>query len=215
MSLLSPSSRSSRSLQSRSTCHCAWQSLLAQTAEPDGEANSAMRHASRSRFARQAKPRGAPHGSNADLGVQLTMRAALLLLCSLLIVGHVRAADPEVSVFISTRSALVPRSGKVVLDIYWFNRTSKPKSIPNLESYSVSQSVFPRHGRSLPRFVGGTHTSLHRGPDRAIEALTMVRDELTIEVEITDEEFAEISAKFWNSRYRVFRSNTVILTKRR
>ena len=139
----------------------------------------------------------------------------LFLVCGLVFASLALAAAKDVRVFIAPRSALVADSGKVVFDVYWFNSAEKPRAIPNLASYSLSQEICSRSGKTLPRLVGGVQTVDHRSADRTIRGRTMLHDQIVAEVQITADEFAEISAEFWGIRCGTFKSNTVILTKAR
>ena len=79
----------------------------------------------------------------------------LVFLCTFAIASQCAATERNVSVFIAPRSSLVPASGKVIIDVYWFNSSKRPRAVPNLESYSVMQSINSRSGRGLgePREV--------------------------------------------------------------
>jgi len=125
------------------------------------------------------------------------------------------AGARDVKVFIAPRSSLVPHSGKVVIDVYWFNTAETLRAIPNMESYGFSQMIASRTGQTLPRFIGGAHTIDHPSRDRAIPARKMVHDQVVVEVEITSDEFAELTADFSGTRCGTFKSNTIILVKRR
>ncbi len=82
-----------------------------------------------------------------------------------------------------------------------------------MESYGFSQMVSSRSGKTLPSFRGGAHTVDHHSADRLLAGRTMLRDEIVVEIALTADEFAEMSAEFWGTRCGTFKSNTIILTK--
>jgi hypothetical protein len=140
---------------------------------------------------------------------------ALFVTTSFLIITTSVVFAQDVKVFIAPRSSLVPASGKVVIDVYWFNTAEQPRAIPNTKSYSITQVIDSRSGKSLGRAGGSAVVVDHPDPDRVIPARTMLHDEIVEEVKITADEFAEVSARFRGTRCGTFKSNTVILTKRR
>lgn len=140
---------------------------------------------------------------------------ALLVMFALAAVSATFAATAPVSVYIAPRSPIIPRSGKVIFDVYWFNRGERVAAIPSMESYSFACSVVSRSGRGLPRFLGGAISSLHRGPDRSIPPRTVLRDQIQTQIDVTPDEFVEFTAEFRGERSNTFKSNTVILVKRR
>jgi hypothetical protein len=140
---------------------------------------------------------------------------ALFLISSFFVVTMSVACASDVKVFIAPRSSLVPASGKVVFDVYWFNTAEQPKAIPNNKSYSFTQVIDSRSGQSLGRATGSAIVVDHPDPDRVIPARTMLHEQIVEEVRITANEFAEVYARFRGTRCGTFKSNSVILTKRR
>ena len=120
---------------------------------------------------------------------------ALILICTFFITGCATSAR-DVKVFIAPRSSIVPSSGKVVLDVYWYNAAEAPKQIPNMESYSVSALINSRSDKTLGRALGGARIVDHPGQDRVIPARTMLHDQIAQEMKLTGDEFAEVSAEF-------------------
>ena len=144
------------------------------------------------------------------------MRAPLLSVAALVVASAAGAfAAPPVSVYIAPRTALVPASGRVTFDVYWFNRSERAATIPSMESYSLAISVVSRNRTRLPRFLGSALSSLHGNPSRSIAPRTIIRDEITHEIDIFPDELAEVTAEFGGSRGRAFKSNTVVLAKTR
>jgi hypothetical protein len=141
------------------------------------------------------------------------MRALLVILA--LSAAAASAAAGPVSVYIAPRSSVIPRSGKVVFDVYWFNRGERAATIPSLESYSFACSVVSRTGKGLPRFLGGAVSSLHGNPDRPIPPRTVLRGEIQTDIDIAVDELVEVTAEFRGNRRGRFKSNTVVLVKRR
>jgi hypothetical protein len=142
------------------------------------------------------------------------MRALSLAVSFVIITGCVTLAR-DVKVFIAPRSSLVPASGKVIIDVYWFNEAEQPRAIPNTKSYSITQVIDSRSGKSFGRATGSAVVVDHPDPDRVIPARTMLHDEIVEEVKITADEFAEVYARFRGTRCGIFKSNTVIVTKRK
>jgi hypothetical protein len=142
------------------------------------------------------------------------MRAPLVIVALVGLAATV-AATPPVSVYIAPRSSIIPASGKVIFDIYWFNRSERPATIPTLESYSFSYDVISRSRRKLPSFRGSVVSSLHRDANRPIPARTIVRDELETSIEAKTDDFVEVTAEFWGKGGETLKSNTVVLVKRR
>ena len=139
-----------------------------------------------------------------------------VLLAAVLVIGTCcGSAARDVSVFIAPRSSFIPASGKVVLDVYWFNATPRPAAIPTTESYTLSRELVSRTGKSLPRFIGGTQTTGHRSEDRQIPPRTVLHDEIVTQIEATADDLVQLTAEFWGKRRGKFKSNTVVLTKRR
>ena len=140
---------------------------------------------------------------------------ALFLISGFFVVTASVAFAGDVKVFIAPRSSLVPGSGKVVFDVYSFNTAEKPRGIPNTKSYSITQVIDSRSGKSLGRADGSVIVVDHPDPDRVIPARTMLHDQIVEDVRITADEFAEVYARFRGTRCGTFKSNSVILTRRR
>lgn len=142
------------------------------------------------------------------------MRA--LLIAAIFVLAIVCEAAAEPRVFISPRSAIIPASGKVLLDVYWFNESEAPAVIPGRGEYALSVVLRSRVGDGLPRVSGPAAISSHKPADRRIAPRTLVRDDtITAAIDAKNGEFAEITAEFELARGRRFESNTVILVKRR
>ena len=142
------------------------------------------------------------------------MRASLVIL-ALVVAAATAAAKTSVSVYIAPRNSVIPASGKVIFDIYWFNRSERPATIPTLDSYSFSCDVINSSRKKLPSFRGSVVSSLHRDADRPIPARTIVRDEIETQIEATADDFVEVTAQFWGKDGKTLESNTVVLVKRR
>jgi hypothetical protein len=121
----------------------------------------------------------------------------------------------DVSVFIAARSSLIPFSGRVVIDVYWFNASERAAAIPTIESYILSRHIFSRSGKNLPRFLGGTQGTSHPSDDRRIPPRTVIRDEIVTQIDATSDDFVKVVAEFWGKHRGRFKSNTIVLTKRR
>ena len=128
------------------------------------------------------------------------------------------AADctAEVRVFISPRSPIIPASGKITLDVYWFNEGDVPAALPGRGQYGLTIVIGSRTGKGLPRVRGPAAIMDHAPADRRIAPRTLVRDdEITATIDAHKDEFVELKADFELLRGRRFESNTVFLVKRR
>jgi hypothetical protein len=140
---------------------------------------------------------------------------ALLIVASLAVV-IATDATAATRVFISPRSAVIPASGKVVLDVYWFNEGEAPAAIPGRGEYALMMVIGSRTGKGLPRVRGPAAIIDHKPADRRIAPRTLVRDDtITATIDAKNDEFVELKAEFQLAGGRRFESNTVILVKRR
>lgn len=130
---------------------------------------------------------------------------ALLLISSFFVFAASVTVARDVKVFIAPRSSLVPASGKVVFDVYWYNTAEQPRAIPNTKSYSFTQVIDSRSGQSLGRAAGSAIVVDHPDRDRVIPARTMLHEQIVEEVRITADEFAEVSARFRGTRCGTFK----------
>jgi hypothetical protein len=117
------------------------------------------------------------------------------------------ACARDVRVFISPRTATMPRSGKVLFDIYWINSGSRPAVIPAARRHSFS---YVPHGRDSSWAGGEALISTHPDPDRRIAPRSIVRDTATVDFDTRAAELLEVRARFRGDRSR-FESNSVIL----
>ena len=133
------------------------------------------------------------------------MRESLVIL--LLLASIPSAAARDVRVFIAPHTAVIPRSGKVVFDIYWVNDGEKTVAIPLLERYTFFYS---------PVGPGSTAVGLqlrtvdHTGKDRHIAPRTVVRDKATAEIDAGGAQLVQVSAEFQGEKSR-YKSNSVVL----
>ena len=142
------------------------------------------------------------------------MRA--LLLAAAVFFWLVAESTAEVRVFISPRSPIIPASGRVILDVYWFNAGEQSAAIPGRGEHSLTALISSRTGATLPRVEGSAAVMSHGPADRRIAPRTLVRDEIiTTKIAAKKDEFVELTADFALARGRRFESNTVLLVKRR
>ena len=141
------------------------------------------------------------------------MRA--LLVAATILVSIAPNLAAEVRVFIAPRSPIIPVSGRVTLDVYWFNEGERPAPIPGVGQYGLTTIIRSRTGKTLPRVEGSALVMSHGPADRGIAPRTLVRDEITTKVRAKAGEFVELTADFALARGRRFESNTVLLVKRR
>src|SRR4051812_5564724 len=133
------------------------------------------------------------------------MRAAIALS---LLLFHVVAEAGSVTVYIAPATTSIPASGKVAFDVYWYNDSDRPATIPAFERFSFMFSALdPLAGASLE-----ARTVDHSGPDRPIAAWATVHDQTTITIDAKPDELVAITAKFYGNKSR-FKSNTVVLRK--
>ena len=142
------------------------------------------------------------------------MRA--LLIAATLVLAVMSDAMAAARVFISPRSSVIPASGKVILDVYWFNESEAPVAIPGPGEYALNIVIRSRNGEGLPRVSGPTVIMSHKPEDRRIRPRTLLRDDtINATVDAKENEFVEITVEFERARGRKFESNTIILVKSR
>lgn len=117
------------------------------------------------------------------------------------------ASARDVRVFIVPRTSAVPRSGKVLFDIYWINSGFRPNAIPAARRHRFS---YVPHGRDDSWAGVEALVQSHPDPDRRIAARAIIRDTATVKFDPRATELLEIRAKFYGDRSR-FESNALLL----
>jgi hypothetical protein len=131
----------------------------------------------------------------------------VLVTAALLAVTVACACARDVRVFIAPRTSAVPRSGKVLFDIYWINSGFHPGVIPAVRRHSFS---YVPHGRDSSWAGVEALISSHPAPDRRIAPRSIVRDTATVDFDVRAAELLEVRARFSGDRSR-FESNSVVL----
>jgi hypothetical protein len=142
----------------------------------------------------------------AELVLVRLMRAPIVVL--LLFLFQVVAEAGSVTVYIAPTTSSIPASGEVAFDVYWYNESDRPATIPAFERFSfMFHALAPLADASLEaRAVD------HPGPDRLIAPWATVHDHTTITIQAQPDELVAITAKFRGNKSR-FKSNTVVLRK--
>jgi len=136
----------------------------------------------------------------------------VLILASLLLARNA-LATAHVHLLIAPQSTLLPASGKMALDVYWYNSGDKAAAVPAMDCYDVSSWVFTpgREGGT----AGGTGSIVdHPAPDRQLAPHAVIHDRITIQVELKPAEFAEISLRVSGEHRKKFESNTVLFRRK-
>jgi hypothetical protein len=133
------------------------------------------------------------------------MRA--ILAASLLLLAAFPAVARDVRVFIAPRDSVIPRSGKVIFDIYWVNESNRPAAIPLRQRYSfIFSPLAPELAWGATEFA----TVTHPGFDRVIPAHRVIHESATAQIDASGAKVLEVSAEFIGNKSR-FESNTVVL----
>ena len=125
----------------------------------------------------------------------------------LLIAAATQVFARDVRVLIAPRSVSVPRSGKLVFDVYWINRGSRPASIPGAGLYSFVYTPL-----DVEAGWGGTNARIfsHSPPNRQIAPGAIVRDTATADLETRGAKLLEVTGHFRGRRVE-FESNSVLV----
>ncbi len=137
----------------------------------------------------------------------------IVLAMCLLVTTVAEVCGRDVRVFIAPRTLIVPRSGKVLFDIYWTNDGSRPNAIPALQRYSFTYSPLGPTATTATAVGISVRTADHPSVDRRIGPGALVRDSATAEIDARGTDLVQIAAEFRGDR-STFKSNTVILRMR-
>ncbi len=120
----------------------------------------------------------------------------------------------DVRVFIAPRSSMVPRSGKVLFDVYWINDGRRPAAIPALQRYSFTYLPLGPTATTATAFGLSMLTADHPSADRRLAPGAVARDSATVDIDAKGADLVQIAAEFRGDR-STFKSNTVVLRTRR
>ena len=139
------------------------------------------------------------------------MRIALIL--ASLIIAQSALSTAHIHLLIAPQSRLLPVSGKVVLDVYWYNSGDTAAAIPAMDCYDVSSWVFIP-GREGGSAVGTGPCVDHPAPARRLAPYAVIHDRINIQVELKPAEFAETSLRVTGEGRKEFESNKVLFRRK-
>jgi hypothetical protein len=138
------------------------------------------------------------------------MRVRTLIVIFLFVSSVVTASARDVRVFIAPRTQVIPRSGRVVFDIYWVNSSEKPVAIPALQRYSFEYLPVGALASNSTVYGAEVQTVDHPSPNRRLAPHALLREHVTADIRATGAQALEVTAEFHGERTRL-KSNTVIL----
>jgi hypothetical protein len=137
-----------------------------------------------------------------------------VLIATSVLVARSALATAHVHLLITPQSTMLPASGKMVLDVYWYNSGDQAAAVPAMDCYDVSSWVFTP-GRQGGSAVGTGPCVDHPAPDRELAPYAVIHDRITIQLELKPAEFAETSLRVTGEHRKHFESNRVLFRRKR
>lgn len=111
--------------------------------------------------------------------------SALLAIIGLFFAETSFAAASTVEIYVAPRASRIPASGKVTVDIFIVNHSTRDIQRPAEESVSALYRIFNRNGAILPRIGGNVVSSLHRNDRVRIPAKStrVITEVLTVDAQ--------------------------------
>jgi hypothetical protein len=137
-----------------------------------------------------------------------------LLVASLALAAGITSAfaGAEIKVFAVPRSARIPPSGKVLVDLFVMNGSARSIERPAEETVSALYRVFSRDGKTAPRIAGNVMSSLHRKETVRIPSKVTRQTTEVITVDALPNEIVVVEISL-GQRTNALRANSFVLYK--